>query len=218
MSYTPPAGDAVYLRFSGAYTAPAGNAVYLRFGSGGFLPSVPDLVIPAGIVPGWRITITGTPDSLSDLSIAARSWQGTRNSASRSSYAGIVCDAARYLAGIQARPNGDLVIEWGWSGSWWELLRVAVDSVRRDRGPRADTLTVGGYATITDPAPFAFTLSAISRRMESGGKKRRFAAFDPRPRPGYQVSDGADSFTAEYLTYNVGAYDAIMEIGEYQTT
>lgn len=217
MSYTPPAGNAVYLRFSAAYTAPAGDEVYLRFGSGGFLPTVPDLVIPAGIIPAWRITITGTADSLPDLDIAARSWQGTRNDASRSSYAGVVCDAGRYLSGIEARPNGELVIEWGWDGSWWELVRVAVDSIRRDKGPRADTLTVGGYATISDPPPFAVTLSDISRRMESGGKKRRFVAFDPRPRPGYQASDGATSFSISYITYNANAYNATMQIGEYQT-
>jgi hypothetical protein len=217
MSYTPPDGDAVYLRFSSAYTAPDGDAVYLRFGASAYLPAVPDLVIPAGVTPAWRIRITGTPDSLPDATITARSWQGTRNSAIRSSYAAVVCNAAEHLAAIQARPNGELVIEWGWSGSWWELIRVAVNTVRRDRGPYADTITASGYATIADPEPYAITLAGVYRRETPDGKQRRWLLFDPRMNPGFQVIDGATSFLAEYLTYNANPRNAIIEVGEYQT-
>lgn len=217
MSYTPPAGNAVYLRFSAAYAPPAGSAVYLRFGSGAFLPPVAALVVPAGVTPGWRIRVTGAADSLPDATIQARSWQGTRNSAARSSYVAVVCDATAHLAAVQARPNGELVVEWGWSGSWWELVRVAVDTVRRDRGPYADTLTMSGYATLADPAPYSAALAGVYRRASANGKQRRWLAFDPRIRPGYQVSDAAVSFFAQYLSYNAGPNNATMEIGEYQT-
>ncbi len=219
MSYTPPAGNAVLLRFSGsAYTPPVGNAVLLRFWDGGgtAAPSdLPPLVVPAGVIPRFRVTLTGAADSLPDIEIAARSWQGTRHNATRASYGGAVCDASQ-LPAITARPNGELVFDWGWEGSWQELLRVPLQTVRRDRGARADTLTLSGYATLAVPARYRAVLSGISRRHARNGKYRRWVAFDARIRPGHQIVDGATIYDADYLTYNAAPHSAALEVSQYQ--
>ncbi len=214
--YTPPAGNAVVLRLGGAaYTAPAGNAVVLRFATTGGILEAPAIVAPEGITPRFRCTLTGAPDSLPNVIVIARSWQGTRHNATRQSYVGAVCSAAQ-LDAIEARPNGELVIEWGWTGAWIELLRAPLQTVRRDRGARADTLTLSGTATLAVPTLYQATLAGVSRRARQNGSYRRWLAFDPRIRPGYSIVDGTTTFTADYLTYNASANAAILEVGQYQ--
>jgi len=214
--YIPPAGNAVVLRFDGdAYTAPAGNAVVLRFATTGGIPEAPAIVVPEGITPRFRCTLTGAPNSLPDVILSARSWQGTRHNATRQSYVGVVCSAAQ-LDAIEARPGGELVVEWGWTGAWIELLRAPLQTIRRDRGPYADTLTLSGTETLTMPTIYQATLARVFRRGLRNGKYRRWLAFDARIRPGYSIVDGAATFTADYLTYNVSPDWAVIEVGQYQ--
>src|SRR5690554_570555 len=100
----------------------------------------------------YRLVITGAADGLDDLHIGGiSSWQATNQAGGRSSYVQAVIPAAEaLLPDIQARQNGELVIQKGYKFStgetrYEEILRSRFDTLRPDRGQRALTVTVSGY-------------------------------------------------------------------------
>lgn len=71
---------------------------------------------PVEVQELYRLVITGSRDGLDDLVIGGiSSWQATNQAGSRSAYLQAVIPAAdQYMAEIDARQDGDLVIQKGY--------------------------------------------------------------------------------------------------------
>jgi hypothetical protein len=176
---------------------------------------------PAQIQEFYRLVITGAQDGMEDFYIGRiSSWQATSQAGGRSSYVqAVIPNAGQYLDGISARKNGELVIQKGFllsngSSEYGEIIRSGFDSLRYDRGPRALTATVSGYFKDTPLSSGTRTLTGIRSISVTGGKRRVRCDVDLFLQPGMTVTALDESFTADYINYNVSRADKFAEVSE----
>jgi hypothetical protein len=176
---------------------------------------------PTALQEVYRLVITGTQDGLGDLYIGGiSSWQATNQAAGRSVYLQAVIPAAdAYLDAIEARQNGDLVIQKGYVLStgqtqYDEIMRSGFDNLRPDRGQRALTVTVSGYRQDKPLSRGSRQLSAIRSISTSNGKRRVRCAIDLFLQPGMTVTALNQTFTADYINYYVTQADKFCEVSE----
>lgn len=169
----------------------------------------------------YRLIITGDKDAVDDLVLGGiSSWQATNQAGNRSSYLQAVIPAAgELLSSIEARQQGDLVIQKGLvladgTERYEEILRSNFDDFRYDQGPSSLTATVSGYLSGKVPAKSARTLEGIRTISMSGGKFRVRCAIDMFLQPGMTVSAGGNSFTADYINYYVSDNEKFCEVSE----
>ncbi len=178
-------------------------------------------VPPIQLQEVYRLIITGAADGLADLYIGGiSSWQATNQADGRSSYVQAVIPAAEaLLPDIQARQNGELVIQKGYKFStgevrYEEILRSRFNTLRPDRGQRALTVTVSGYL----PARTAFsgsrTLTGIRTISIQNAKRRVRCDIDLFLQPGMTVDAMGETFRAGYINYYVSQTDKFCEVGE----
>lgn len=169
----------------------------------------------------YRLVITGAENGLDDLVIGGiSSWQATNQAGARSSYVQAVIPAAdQYLSGIDARKNGELVIEKGYrlAGGLTrheEILRAKFDLARPDQGRRSLTLTVSGYMRGKPLSSGSRTLTGIRMISKPGGKRRVTCDIDLFLQPGMTVTALSETFRADYINYYVTQSDKFCEVGE----
>src|SRR5690554_1311024 len=169
----------------------------------------------------YRLVITGAADGLSDLHIGGiSSWQATNQAGGRSSYVQAVIPAAEaLLPDIQARQNGELVIQKGYKFStgetrYEEVLRSRFDTLRPDRGQRALTVTVSGYLPGTAAFSGSRTLTGIRTISVQNAKRRVRCDIDLFLQPGMTVTAMGETFRAGYINYYVSQTDKFCEVGE----
>jgi len=169
----------------------------------------------------YRLVITGAADGLDDLHIGGiSSWQATNQAGGRSSYVQAVIPAAEaLLPDIQARQNGELVIQKGYKFStgetrYEEILRSRFDTLRPDRGQRALTVTVSGYLPSTTNFSGSRTLTGIRNISVQNAKRRVRCDIDLFLQPGMTVHAMGESFRAAYINYYVSQTDKFCEVGE----
>lgn len=179
------------------------------------------LLPPIQIQEVYRLVITGASDGLQDLAIGGiSSWQATNQAGGRSAYVQAVIPAAdRYLADIESRANGDLVIQKGYkllSGEvrYEEILRARFDTLRPDRGQRALTITVSGYLGGNPFSNGTRTLTGIRSISAPNGKRRVRCDIDLFLKPGMTVTALNETFKAGYINYYVTQADKFCEVGE----
>ncbi len=176
---------------------------------------------PVEIQEVYQLVITGAGDGLDDLVIGGiSSWQATNQAGTRSAYVQAVIPAAdQYVADIEARSNGELVIQKGYKLAtgqvqFEEILRSAFDDAREDRGRGSLTLTVSGYMR---GKPFSIgsrALTGIRSTSKPNGKRRVLCDIDLFLQPGMTVTALNESFQADYINYYVNDTDKFCEVGE----
>jgi len=156
----------------------------------------------------FYLTLTGADDGESDVEIPVSSFQGRFRSGDPS-YMAAVVPGLDYVSHINARPNGELVIEMvlivdGVESLREEIARVSFENVRIDEGSTQKTLTLTGHKTETWPAQIV-TLEGAGYRYLSEGALRYRALPDLYLRPGNTVRAGDDEFIAGYVWLSVSA-------------
>ena len=179
------------------------------------------LLPPVQLQEVYRLVITGAQDGLPDLAIGGiSSWQATNQAGARSSYVQAVIPAAdRYLADIDARKNGELVIEKGYRLAdgvtrHEEILRAKFDMARPDQGRRSLTLTVSGYMRGKPLSSGSRTLTGVRMISKPNGKRRVTCDIDLFLQPGMTVTALNETFRADYINYYVTQADKFCEVGE----
>ncbi|MBY5961881.1 hypothetical protein [Marinobacter nauticus] len=179
------------------------------------------LLPPVQLQEVYRLVITGAKDGMSDLAIGGiSSWQATNQAGGRSSYVQAVIPAAdRYLADIDARQNGELVIEKGYRLAGGvtrheEILRAKFDMARPDQGRRSLTLTVSGYMRGKPLSSGSRTLTGVRMISKPNGKRRVTCDIDLFLQPGMTVTALNETFRADYINYYVTQADKFCEVGE----
>lgn len=192
----------------------------IRFQAAAFQDWVSKLP-PTQIQELYRLVLTGAPDGLDDLYIGGiSSWQATNQAGSRSAYVQAVIPAAdQYVDDIEARSNGELVIQKGYKLAtgqvqFEEILRSAFDEARPDQGRSSLTLTVSGYMRGKPYSVGSRALTGIRSTSKHNGKRRVFCDIDLFLQPGMIVTALNDSFQADYINYYVNRTDKFCEVGE----
>jgi len=169
----------------------------------------------------YRLIITGSADSLDDLVLGGiSSWQATNQAGDRSSYLQAVIPAAsEFLNAIDARKNGDLIIQKGFvladgTERYEEILRSNFDAFRYDRGPGSLTVTVSGYLSGKPAANVTRPLTGVRTISMNDGKYRVRCAIDLFLQPGMTVTGEGLVFTADYINYYVSETDKFCEVSE----
>ena len=176
---------------------------------------------PVQLQEVYRLVITGSADGLDDLYIGGiSSWQATNQAGGRSSYLQAVIPAAnQVLADIEARQNGQLVIQKGYrleGGEirYEEVLRSRFDTLRPDRGQLALTVTVSGYLRRDNAFGGQRTLTGIRSISAPNGKRRVRCDVDLFLQPGMTVEALGETFRADYINYYVSDADKFCEVAE----
>jgi len=156
--------------------------------------------------------------TLPPIRIPISSWQATMQTG-RSSFAQAVIPAA-YLweSEIYARPDGEFIISRGaefedGSVQESELARAPLQTIRRDRGPTNDTLTISGYALIGPATANTRNLQNIRSISTTPGIRVR-CDIDWFLRPGQIANAGGTEFTVAYINYYANVGDQYMDVGE----
>jgi hypothetical protein len=131
----------------------------------------------------------------------------------------VIPAAEQYLDGIEARQNGDLVIQKGYRLSngqtqYDEIMRSGFDNLRPDRGQRALTITVSGYRQDKPLSKGARALTGIRSISTSNGKRRVRCNIDLFLQPGMTVTALNETFTADFINYYVTQADKFCEVSE----
>jgi hypothetical protein len=157
-------------------------------------------------------------DSRSDITIPISSFSA-RVKADNPSYLSVVIpDLENQAAAINARPNGELVIEMvyeidGRDAFRWEIVRVDLEEIRTDEGPRSQSITLSGHKT-NNYTPKNIELATANYRNVDEGWLRFRAAIDPLVKPGDTVTIDADTFVAGEVIFNANTSRQIMELVE----
>lgn len=169
----------------------------------------------------YRLVITGVADGLPDLIVdRISSWQATNQAGDRSAFIQAVIPAAdEYVEQIEARQNGELIIQKGYrfsdgSSRYEEILRSSFDTLRPDEGQRALTLTLSGYFRGKQASKGNRTLTGIRSISSPNGKRRVRCDIDFFLQPGMTVDALGKSFTADYINYYVNESGKFAEVGE----
>jgi len=165
----------------------------------------------------FYLTLTGAEDGEDDVEIPMSSFQGRFRSGDPS-YMAAVVPGMDYVSEINARPNGELIIEMAFvvadqESLREEIARVNFENVRIDEGAKQKTLTLTGHKTESYDAQIV-TLTGNNYRYLSEGALRYRGFPDLYLRPGNTVIAGDDEFIAGYVWLSVGAREQIMEVSQ----
>ena len=131
----------------------------------------------------------------------------------------VIPAADQYVADIEARSNGELVIQKGYKLAtgqvqFEEILRSAFDDARPDQGRSSVTLTVSGYMRGRPVSNGSRVLTGIRSTSKPNGKRRVLCDIDLFLQPGMTVTALNESFQADYINYYVNDTDKFCEVGE----
>lgn len=124
--------------------------------------------------------LTGGHVSLPDIELPISSWQARLRNGDPTYVSAIIPNALTYADAIIARTGGQLRIYKGYryldlqGGRFLALVaETTLNSIRHDTGPRSSSITVVGYATITNIAPKTIVYDALTyRSLQADGRRR----------------------------------------------
>jgi len=170
----------------------------------------------------YHATITGGADGLDDYVLTApKSIQFRMRGGDAKSYLSFVIPyTVDDLAAINARQNGELVIDMaaivgGVESLREELLRADFYSVRFDRGPRSQSITLVGYKAISfGPGTVTLENVLLETMTAEGLLSYRCAVPDFYLRPGHTAKYGANEFIVDTVGCFIGDKTQYMEVAE----
>jgi hypothetical protein len=168
----------------------------------------------------YQCILTGDADSLDDLIIPISSFQSTQRDGDPSYLSCVFPNSVNYIAGIAARPNGDIVVKKGYRYSdgtmnLEEICRADYESLQINRGGRSDSATISGHKTTASSSPASRTLTGVSYYgLQTDGKRTFRAEPDLFLRVGDTAVYGSESIIVGQIAYYVDATLATMQITE----
>lgn len=175
----------------------------------------PDALAQLKEVVTYRAILTGAGDALSDLSLQISSFNARLRSG-RDSYLSLVCPHGESnIAGIEARPNGALVIQQVAGSEVTELARVNFQDLRIDKGASVgSTLTLSGYKQTTYADPASWSTENHSYYSKGGGKSRIRMQANASVRPGDSMTAEGAAFVIDTVTLIGSVNRVYMELSE----
>ena len=173
----------------------------------------------------WRakkrfyLTLTGAADATTDIEIPISSFQARVKTDNPSYLSVVIPDLENRAAAVNARSNGDLIIEMvyeinGRDVLRQEIVRVDLEEIRTDEGPRSESITLSGHKTHSFTGKNITLAGKANYRAVDQGWLRVRAAIDPLLKPGDTVTIGSDTFTAGEVILSANARRQIMEMVE----
>lgn len=135
--------------------------------------------------------LTGAPDGRTDAVLPIRSFQ-VRHRRDTASYYQVVIPSLAYIDAIDDRPNGQIVIWSDTDGATEELMRGALGSVRGDRGPNNQAITISGNASRAQTPRATYRVSRVLYQYSTFDGEQRLR-IEPRAaiRPGTRSNSRA---------------------------
>lgn len=124
--------------------------------------------------------LTGGHVGLPDIELPVSSWQARLRDSDPTYVSCVVPNAIAYTDAIIARTGGQLKIYKGYkfidqaAGRFLALVvETTLNSIRHDTGPRSSSITLVGYANITNATPKTMTYEALTyRALQADGRRR----------------------------------------------
>lgn len=169
-------------------------------------------------VPRYCFTLTGDSDATTDAEIPISSWQARHRSGDPSYLSVSIPYTATRASQINARPNGEMVVELaylldGEESVREEIIRADLEDIYIYEGARSKSIVLVGHKTITFSSKIV-TLTGVSYKETKNGVLRYRADPDLYLKPGDTVKYDGDEITAGLVTYYVGETFATMEVEE----
>lgn len=171
----------------------------------------------------YRAYLTGDAETppISDLELPLASFQSTRRNGESTYLFIVVPNPMPYIAGMNARLNGDVVIQNGFAlgdtETLTELLRVNFESFRYDLGARSGSASLSGHKQVTYSNPKTRRLLGISYKNVTDGLRRVRCEPDMWLNPGDTADvGGGETFVVDAISYSVTPRQATMEVSEVE--
>lgn len=153
----------------------------------------------------FELKLTGANDATTDVTLPMASFQARKRSGSPTYLSTVIRDYS-FSSAIAARQNGELVIEVvyrteGVESLREEIIRVTLDDITFDIGPKSRAITLSGYKTTTFASKSITLSNSVYSRVSSGLVQHRFADVDIFANPGDELTVGTDTFTIGNISY-----------------
>ena len=164
----------------------------------------------------YELTLTGAADGVANAELPMSSFQ-CRMRQSEPTYMSVVVPSHTYAATINARSNGELVVEMvayvnGTEALREEVCRVDLEGIRIDQGARKSSITLDGHKTKTYGANRADLEAVTYQRLDEGKHTYRCAYPNWYLKPGSTAVYDENEITVSQVTINVNATQASMEV------
>lgn len=192
---------------TGVYTL-TGSDVDFIIGLG---PTVPG-------VPVYLFTLTGAPDSTTDIEIPLKSIQARLRSGSPT-YLQVVIPGMDYATQINDRPNGVMEIDLAYliGGEYTNretIIQANLEDIRIDKGSINKSISLSGHKQKTFVKKSITLDGATYKNTLSGDIRYRLAEPNVYLNPGDSVTIDADTFDANVISYFISARRTTMELAE----
>lgn len=167
-----------------------------------------------------RGTLTGGPDSLPDLPLSIISYSGSTRVTGEDYLSIIVGNTPGLQTAIDARPNGDLLLDVGirdnlGTETLLTLIDVNLEEVRPDQGPTTSKIALSGYKGVTYSNPQPRDVAKVNYTSVSSGRQRvRHPGIETDVRPGDTITAGTISFVVDQISYSSTVAQAQTEFSE----
>ncbi len=166
----------------------------------------------------YYLTLTGAADSTTDVVLPMKSFQGTLRDGDPT-YLSCVIPGVEYASQINARSNGDFIVEMAYLLDGVEqykeqLAIVDLETIRIDEGAKNKSITLSGHRTESFASKNVILDGASYYNISGGEYQYRLAKVDMYLKPGDTVEVNGDSFTVDYVSYFVSVSRQQMDISE----
>lgn len=184
-----------------------------------------DVISIIGTKRVYLFTLTGAPDGEDDIVIPIKSFQSRLKSVTQgaptrrvSTYLSVVIPTTEYSAAINLRLNGDLIIKMGYKSGSDVLIsniiaQVSFDSISIDEGPTNKSVTLSGYATVTETTK-EIDLENATYTSTDDAKLSYRCSPNIYLRPGDTVNVEDDTFIVDNLIYSVAVNQETFQVSE----
>ena len=162
--------------------------------------------------------LTGAADGESDLEIPIQAFQARKRDGDPT-YLSVTVPGFDLAEEIADRSNGQLVLQMAYfigdtEQLREEILRVDLENIRTDQGPRNQSLTLSGHRTETFGQQIITLADPVYKYVSDGIRRYRFATPEPYINPGDTAKVGDDEFRVNFITYAISDRYRAMEITE----
>ena len=189
------------------------------------------LVSASPLIPWWGwvadpsltqivyiFTLTGSRDGQEDITIPISSAQ-SRLRDGEPTYLSVVIPSSEYFEAVTLRPNGEMILQRGvmmpgGAMQLEEIARVTLEDIRIDEGPRNQSVSLSGHATMSNSTPKTVELTGASYRNLTNGSLRYRCALNNFLRPGDTAIINGETLLVNSITYTIGVSSEAMEIAE----
>lgn len=171
----------------------------------------------------FYFTLTGSNETppVADAVIPITSFQSRMRQNEPTYLSVVIGDIDSYAATINARSHGQMVIDMallidGVEAIREEIIRVDLEDIRIDEGPRNKSISLSGHATVSY-TPKITALSGATYKSITNGMRRYRCDMDPYLRPGDTVRINGEEFEIASLSIFRSVGSEQMEIVEAET-